>query len=217
MGFIGGIAKSIGNIVKPLAQSAIKAIAPKAIDTLKNIVGSGFDSLVGKAKDLVGKLPIVGPLASGLVDKLAPGLKNLGLGALEKGLTGLVEKFTGTSIGGQNVVPGTLAERAQASVAAVSSAATAGVASASSAATASVGGSGANSAFSSLGATGGGVNDTPNADKQIAEAGLDPNSKEAKQLRAQERATNIAQAFAMISQMLQLQRQTLQTITQNIR
>ncbi len=216
MGFLGKVISGAAKFIAPLAQSAIKAIAPKAIDTLKNIVGSGFDSLVGGAKNLLGQLPIVGPLASGLVDKLAPGLKNLGLGALEKGLTGLVEKFTGTNIGGQNVVAGTLAERGAASVAAAATAAGAGVASTAAAATAVSGGA-ADSAFSGLGATGGNVNGTPNADKQISEAGLDPNSKEAKQLRAQERATNIAQAFAMISQMLQLQRQTLQTITQNIR
>lgn len=215
MGFLGGIGKAIGNVIKPLAQQAIKAIAPKAIDTLKNIVGSGFDSLVGGAKKLLGGLPLVGPLASGLVDKLAPGLKNLGLGALEKGLTGLVEKFTGTQIGGENVVAGTLAERATASVAAAATAAAgAGVSSAASAATAVTGGAG-NSAFAGVGT--GSVNDTPNADKMIAEAGLDPNSKEAKMAKAQERMQNVATAFQMISQMLQMQRQTMQNIAGNMR
>ncbi len=213
MGFLGKVVSGLGNIIKPLAQTAIKAIAPKAIDTLKNIVGSGFDSLVGKAKGLLSGMPIVGPLLSGLADKLAPQLKNLGLGALEKGLTSLVQKFTGTSINGTNVVPGDLAARATASTAAAATA-SGGTGSASAAAKVAVGTG--MSAFGDVSAFGG-VNDTPNADKMIKEVGLDPNSKEAKQARAQERMQNIATAFQMISQMLQLQRQTLQTITGNIR
>lgn len=218
MGFLGKVVSGLGNIIKPLAQTAIKAIAPKAIDTLKNIVGSGFDSLVGKAKDLVGKLPLVGPLAAGLVDKYAPQLKNLGLGALEKGLGSLVEKFTGTSIGGQNVVPGTIAQRATAAASAAATALAPSTASASAAATALNIGSGNSAVNNALGVMGGfSANSTPTADKAIAASGLDPNSQEAKMMRAQEMVQNQARAFQMISQLLQMQHDGQKGIIQNIR
>lgn len=94
---VSSVTSGLGNI----GASIIKSVAPKAIDMLKNIVGSGFDSLANVAKGLVSKLPLVGPLASGLIDKLAPGLKNLATGGVESLLTKLANSIT------ERLAPGT--------------------------------------------------------------------------------------------------------------
>ena len=93
MGFIGkivsGITSSLGNI----AKTALKAVAPKVTDLLKNIVGSGFDGLKGMAQKLVGNLPgPFGKIAEGLVGKGFDFLKGLSQDALGKALQGLLSK-----------------------------------------------------------------------------------------------------------------------------
>jgi hypothetical protein len=94
MGFLGKIGQSIMSAVKPLAMQAIKAVAPKAIDMLKNIVGSGFDKLASSAMNLVGRLPgPFGSLAQKLLGSAIPGLKGMAEGGIEKLLKGLLEKL----------------------------------------------------------------------------------------------------------------------------
>ena len=94
---VSSVTSGLGNI----GASIIKSVAPKAIDMLKNIVGSGFDSLANVAKGLVSKLPLVGPLASGLIDKLAPGLKNMATNGVESLLSKLANSIT------ERLAPGT--------------------------------------------------------------------------------------------------------------
>jgi len=84
MGFIslGSIGKSIFNGIKSVGGEVLKAVAPKAADLLKNIVGSGFDAVKGMASNFVNSLPLPSPLK-------ALGEKLLGKGAdFLKGLAG---------------------------------------------------------------------------------------------------------------------------------
>ena len=81
MSFLSNITSGLGSILKPIGQSILQSVAPKAAEALKGVVGFGLDSLfqagTSGLKGLLSKLPLVGPLASGLVDKLAPGLENI--------------------------------------------------------------------------------------------------------------------------------------------
>jgi len=101
--------KSIGNIIKPLAQTVIKAVAPAAVDALKGIAGNGISSLFEAGtkglQGLLGKVPLVGPLLSGLVGKYAPGLQNIAQNWVNGGLDKLLSMVTGQPT--ERPVPGT--------------------------------------------------------------------------------------------------------------
>ena len=98
MGMLGGVLKSVGSFIKPLAQSALRAVAPAATNLLKNIVGTGFDALKSIApKALQTILPgPIGALASKLLGPLVgkgiDALKGLTQGGIEKLVQGLVNK-----------------------------------------------------------------------------------------------------------------------------
>ena len=114
MGFIGSIGnafKGIGNIVKPLAQAAIKGIAPAATNMLKSIVGSGFDGVLKAAQGYVSRLPFIGDLASKLLGQGAEALKGMAFGGIDKLVGDLVNKLTPQTINGQTVTTPTLANR----------------------------------------------------------------------------------------------------------
>jgi hypothetical protein len=128
MGFVGSLGnvfKSVGSIVKPLAQAAIKGIAPAATNMLKNIVGSGFDGVLKAAQGYVSRLPFIGDLASKLLGKGAESLKGMAFGGIDKLVGQLVNKLTPQTISGQTVTTPTLANRGGAAVSHTSSAATA--------------------------------------------------------------------------------------------
>ncbi|MBM4783457.1 MAG: hypothetical protein GQE15_37755 [Archangiaceae bacterium] len=101
--------KSIGNFIKPLATSVIKAVAPAAVDALKGIAGNGISSLFEGAtkglQGLLGNVPLVGPLLSNLVGKYAPGLQNIAQNWVNGGLDKLLSMVTGQPT--ERPVPGT--------------------------------------------------------------------------------------------------------------
>jgi hypothetical protein len=89
---------NFGQIGKSLLDGAVKAVAPKVIESLKGVAGDLFTKGADGAKGLLGKVPLVGSLLSGMVDKFAPQLKGMIEGGLDKALKGLVEKFTGVKL-----------------------------------------------------------------------------------------------------------------------
>ena len=97
----GAIGRAISNFVKPLAQTAIRAVAPQAAAALKGIVGNGIQDLFSKGagalKGLVSRIPFVGPLAGGLVDKLAPKLSELAQRLAGTGIDRLLQMITGSN------------------------------------------------------------------------------------------------------------------------
>jgi hypothetical protein len=102
---IGGFdpMKMLGNIAKQAVQGAVKAIAPTAINALKDLAGSGFDGIQKGVQNAVGKLPFgMGNLLNGLIEKFAPQLKSMGLDALGKALQGLVDKVAPRDVPGTN-------------------------------------------------------------------------------------------------------------------
>ncbi len=112
---IGGLklpSIDFGKIGKSLIEGAVKAVAPKVIEQLKGVAGDLFTKGTDGLKGLLGNTPVVGKLLSGLVDKLAPQLKGMIEGGLDKALKGLVEKFTGVKLeNGQEVTKPALSEQ----------------------------------------------------------------------------------------------------------
>jgi len=105
MAFLG----KIGNFIKPLATNLIKTVAPSVTSALKGIAGNVISDIfqkgTGALQGLVGKLPLVGPLLSGLVGKYAPGLQNIAQNFVNGGLDKLLSMITGQPT--QRPVPGT--------------------------------------------------------------------------------------------------------------
>ncbi len=106
MAFIGSVVK---NIVKPLAQTAIRAIAPQAAGILKGVAGNVITDLFSKGtgalQGVLGSIPFVGPLASNLVGKYAPQLQNLATNFFNGGVDKLLTLVTGQPT--SRPVPGT--------------------------------------------------------------------------------------------------------------
>jgi hypothetical protein len=96
MGFVnlGSVFKSVGNIIKPLAQTAIQAIAPQAAGMLKGIVGDLFTAGKGALSSFLNVSGLPSPIKS-LAEKLLPkgldALKNLADGGIDK----LLQMITG--------------------------------------------------------------------------------------------------------------------------
>lgn len=115
MGFLGGIGKAIGNVIKPLAQTAIRAIAPAATSMLKGVVGDLFTAGKGALNTFLAMSPLPSPLknlASKLLGKGMDALQNLAQGGIEKGIAALVNKLAPRTTGdGVTVTPPTLPNR----------------------------------------------------------------------------------------------------------
>lgn len=94
MGFIGKIGGSIIKMVKPLAQTAIKAIAPQAAGLLKNIAGDLFT----KGKDFLTKALSASGLPSPL-KSLGQKLLGKGFEALQKLANGAIDKLLQKIVG----------------------------------------------------------------------------------------------------------------------
>lgn len=96
MGFLGGVLKSVGNIIKPLAQTAIRAIAPAATGMLKGVVGDLFTAGKGALNSFMSALPLPSPLknlAQKLLGKGLDALQGLAQGGIEKAIAALVNKL----------------------------------------------------------------------------------------------------------------------------
>ncbi|MBL8917724.1 MAG: hypothetical protein JNJ54_02595 [Myxococcaceae bacterium] len=101
----------IGSFIKPLATNLIKNIAPKVTSALKGIAGNVISDIfqkgTGALQGLLGKIPLAGPLLSGLVGKYAPGLENIAKNFVNGGIDKLLSMITGAPT--QRPVPGTSA------------------------------------------------------------------------------------------------------------
>lgn len=118
-GLISGGLKSIVSTVAPKFVDAVKSVSSEAVNTLKNVVSSGFDGIVKTAGDFIGKLatpfPAIGDLATKLLGQGAEAVKGLieqGAGSLEKWLSDKVGQLTPRTLeNGQSVTPPTAATR----------------------------------------------------------------------------------------------------------
>jgi hypothetical protein len=95
MAFISSVAR----FVKPLATNLIKNVAPSITSALKGIAGNVISDIfqkgTGALQGLLGKIPLAGPLLSGLVGKYAPGLQNIAQNFVNGGLDKLLSMITG--------------------------------------------------------------------------------------------------------------------------
>ena len=126
-GAISSAFKSVTSGLGNIGKSVLQAVGGPAISMLKGIASDGFDKLAGVAKGLVGSIPLVGPMLSPLVDKLAGGVKDKLLNGGESFLKDLISKFTGVKLEtGSTVSPASIGtpERATAAAAATTAATT---------------------------------------------------------------------------------------------
>lgn len=96
-GAISNIGKAIGGVVKQVAPSIIKAVAPAATSLLKGITDGFVNKGADFLKTAMSALPLPNALKSlgdKLIGKGADMLKNLGGGLIEKGLAKLTELVT---------------------------------------------------------------------------------------------------------------------------
>jgi hypothetical protein len=218
---MGSVVKSIGNAVvgglKDIGKAALQAVGGPAIDMLKNIAGSGFDALAGAAKGLVSSIPLVGPLLSPLVDKLAGGLKDKLLNGGEQFLKDQIKNFTGVQLeSGQTVSPASIGSDPRTQAAA---AATTQVANSSSSVL---------SGIKDITGAGGGLSSTSSIAAELRQQALDAGA-DPKQLDTPEMKTQLAmqaiqkqtqrqnELMQMMSNLQQTDHDTKKSILQNFR
>ncbi len=227
MGFIGKVIGGAVKFIKPLAQTAIKAIAPQAAGLLKNITGDLFT----KGKDFLTKALGASSLPSPL-KSLAQKLLGKGFDALSKlaqgGIDKLLQKIVGspaprTTADGVTTTPPRIQDRADSlgantpATGSSSSAATAGAggtASASNAASAS-------SAPASQGqATQSGFGWSGGAPSPVGRDMSDPNVAakfQEEMMKYQQAMTNMQNFYQMMSAVFKSNADTTKNLIQNIR
>jgi len=218
MGFIGGVLKSVGNIIKPLAQTAIRAIAPAATSMLKGVVGDLFTAGKGALSGFMAALPLPSPLknlASKLLGKGLDALQNLAQGGIEKAIAALVNKLAPRTTGdGVTVTPPTLPNRTD-----TITNHTPGGTSSSSGAASGTGGSGS---ASSAGGTSGSANagwsgGPPDPSKYDMTTPEGANKFQADMFKYQQAMNNIATFWQTMSNAFKSQSDTQKAIAGNIR
>ena len=118
MGFLGGIGKALGGVIKQVAPMVLKAVAPAATKMLQQLTSGFIDGGAKALKGLVGGLPSpISSILNKLIDGGAEKLKGLTGKALEEGiakLVGLPRAVPGAPAGtAPQVLPGaTTPERA---------------------------------------------------------------------------------------------------------
>lgn len=218
MGFIGGVLKSVGNIIKPLAQTAIRAIAPAATSMLQGVVGDLFTAGKGALSGFMAALPLPSPLknlASKLLGKGLDALQNLAQGGIEKAIAALVNKLAPRTTGdGVTVTPPTLPNRTD-----TITNHTPGGTSSSSGAASGTGGSGS---ASSAGGTSGSANagwsgGPPDPSKYDMTTPEGANKFQADMFKYQQAMNNIATFWQTMSNAFKSQSDTQKAIAGNIR
>lgn len=113
-GSVGKIFNSAVSVLKPLAQTALKAVTPKAISLLQDLTKSGFDGIKNVATSLASRLPGIGQLASKLLGQGMDKLSGLATDGIQKYLTQLLEKLAPRNVPGTsgNVTTPALPDRA---------------------------------------------------------------------------------------------------------
>jgi hypothetical protein len=217
---LGSVLGSVGNVIKPLAQTAIRAVAPQVTTLLKGVVGDLFTQGKNAVSTFMKALPLPSPLKS-LAEKLLgkgfDALKNLAQGGIEKFLSDLVNKLAPrTTSDGVTVTPPALPNR---TATIVNNTPTVATLSSSSAAT----GSGPVSS-GAVNAAGGGIGSwtpaqgMPRAD-QFGDLSKPENLEQYKaaQFRYQQMMSNINEFWQMMSNVFKKQADTSAAIISNLR
>lgn len=127
MGLLSGVGRALGGVVRTLAPTVIKALAPGATQLLKGIVGDGFGAANKLLNNLASNLPSpLRSLAKSLLASVMPKLQ----GMAESGIEKLIGQLAGAATerfapGVGNVTLPPLENRAAAMAAANPQAATA--------------------------------------------------------------------------------------------
>lgn len=218
MGFLGGVLKSVGNIIKPLAQTAIRAIAPAATSMLKGVVGDLFTAGKGALSGFMAALPLPSPLknlASKLLGKGLDALQNLAQGGIEKAIAALVNKLAPRTTGdGVTVTPPTLPSRTDT----ITNHTPGGTSSSSGAATGTSGSGSASSAGGTSGsANAGWSGGPPDPSKYDMTTPEGANKFQADMFKYQQAMNNIATFWQTMSNAFKSQSDTQKAIAGNIR
>lgn len=126
MGLLSGVGRAFGGMMRSLAPTVIKALAPGATQLLKGIVGDGFGAATKLLNNLASNLPSpLRSLAKSLLSSLMPKLQ----GMAESGIEKLIGQLAGSATerfapGVGNVTLPPLENRAAAMTAANAQAAT---------------------------------------------------------------------------------------------
>jgi hypothetical protein len=216
MGFLGGIANSVVRMVKPLAHTAIQAIAPQATQMLKGVIGDLFTAGKGALNTFLALSPLPSPLKSLAQKLLGQGfdkLKGLAEGALDKAIAQLVQSLAPRPIRGTNVtaILPRIPERINTAAANTPTASSAGAATGSG--TVSGGSSGTQGTQGSWGWSGG----PPDPSKFDMK---DPNQAAAFQsqmLQYQQAMNNISTFFTALSNAYKAMSDTQKGIASNLR
>jgi hypothetical protein len=216
---LGSVLGSVGNVIKPLAQTAIRAVAPQVTTLLKGVVGDLFTQGKNAVSTFMKALPLPSPLKS-LAEKLLgkgfDALKNYAQGAIEKFLSDLVNKLAPRTTGdGVTVTPPTLPNRTDRIVRNTPSGGT----SSSSSAAAGTGGSGRASSSAGIANTAnlGWSGGPPDPSKYDMTSPEGANKFQADMFKYQQAMNNIATFWQTMSNAFKAMSDTQKTIAQNIR
>lgn len=126
MGLLSGVGRALGGVMRTLAPTVIKALAPGATQLLKGIVGDGFGAASKLLNNLASNLPSpLRSLAKSLLASVMPKLQGMAESGIEKAIGQLAgaatERF---APGAGNVTLPPLENRAAAMAAANPQAAT---------------------------------------------------------------------------------------------
>lgn len=223
MGFInlGSVLKSVGSFIKPIAQSAIQAIAPAATSMLQGVVGDLFSSGKSALSNFLNVLPLPNPitqLAEKLLGKGMDALQNLAQGGIAKLIETLVGKLAPrTTSDGVTVTTPTVADRTTE----ISNNTPAAGTSSSSGAATGTGGAGGSSASSSAadGSSGnlGWSGAAPNPSKYDMTTPEGANKFQADMFKYQQAMNNIATFWQTMSNAFKSMSDTQKAIAGNIR
>ncbi|MCC6334705.1 MAG: hypothetical protein IT380_12070 [Myxococcales bacterium] len=220
MGFLGGVLKSVGNIIKPLAQTAIRAIAPAATGMLKGVVGDLFTAGKGALNSFMSALPLPSPLknlAQKLLGKGLDALQGLAQGGIEKAIAALVNKLAPrTTADGVTVTTPPVTQPGRTD-SIVRNNPSGGTSSSSGAASGGAGGASGSSSAAGSGAGAGWSGGPPDPSKYDMTSPEGANKFQADMFKYQQAMNNIATFWQTMSNAFKSQSDTQRAIAGNIR
>lgn len=219
MGF--SIGKAFSSFIKPLAQTAIKAIAPQATKALSSIVGDFFTAGKAALGGILSSSSLPSPITSLAGTLLGKVDSFLQAGGIEKYLSDLVNKLTGrTTSDGVNVTPPSLPSRLASVAAQTASVTSPAVASVVSAATGGTATTQSAAPTASGRAVSGGWGWEGGAPSPIGLDMSDPNVAAKFQsdcMKYQQCMTNMQNYYTMMSNVYKSNADTQKALNQNIR
>lgn len=103
-----GLIKGFSNIIRNVASSALRNVAPRAADMLRNVAQRGISSVFEAGargiQNTLGRIPLLGNFVNGLVQKYAPRLQDAAMrwanGNIDQMLSRIVQQPTSRFVPG---------------------------------------------------------------------------------------------------------------------